>query len=272
MEAGKCGPRCRQGAPGEGRIRRPQTLASAPCSSSARLRSPPSSSAERLGGPPRRHRRRDAEARGSVREGGRGGGRGPRLLRVFARAREQHDRRALGRSRDGKGRGAVSRDDGAGGRCLCRGGDCPRPRWIVEARSRRGYPRSPQPHRGTSLPSRESREALPERPRRRPELLLQSHQGHVAWQQESEARGRTRRLSVGKNVSYSQRNTSPRANWHYYPYDRRLVLGRTDAGVDSKYAHHGPIFAIGACRVIKIDPVGGRSWGGGGAMYFKLST
>jgi RHS repeat-associated protein len=57
---------------------------------------------------------------------------------------------------------------------------------------------------------------------------------------------------------------------HYYPYDRKLVVGRIDAGVDSKFSHKGPIFAIAASRVINIDPVGTHPWVGLGALRFKL--
>jgi RHS repeat-associated protein len=56
----------------------------------------------------------------------------------------------------------------------------------------------------------------------------------------------------------------------YYPYDRKLAIGKVDAGVDSKRHHVGPIFAIAGCTITKIDPVGSSSWGGLGAVYFRL--
>jgi RHS repeat-associated protein len=56
----------------------------------------------------------------------------------------------------------------------------------------------------------------------------------------------------------------------YYPYDRKLVLGRVDAGIDSKIAHQGPIFAIADSHVSKYDPPGTSSWQGLGAIYFTL--
>lgn len=50
------------------------------------------------------------------------------------------------------------------------------------------------------------------------------------------------------------------AYMHYYPFDRRLVIGRIDAGVDTAVRHEGPIFAIGASRVTKVDAPG--AWRG----------
>lgn len=57
---------------------------------------------------------------------------------------------------------------------------------------------------------------------------------------------------------------------HACPYGPGFPEGRVDAGLDQSRSHVGPLFAVGAGTVTQIDPVGGSSWGGGGALYYKL--
>lgn len=56
------------------------------------------------------------------------------------------------------------------------------------------------------------------------------------------------------------------------PYPFGAPVGRVDQGVDYSRPYKGPVYAIGDGVVYKIDPVGSKAWGGGGAIYYQLDN
>lgn len=54
------------------------------------------------------------------------------------------------------------------------------------------------------------------------------------------------------------------------PFPHNAPIGRTDAGLDYLTPFHGPIWAIAKSIVLRIDPVGGGSWSGLGAVWLGL--